>query len=449
MAIEINSFKFPFSRLEIKDILQRSTDNFGIFIDLDRASELYLRLSLECNSILFRLEEEYGVVMSPSNKNNARLNFAKRFNLPDHMFNKNASKPWLPPSIGFDVKYVISDLLVNPEVPDEAKTVLKLYNQASKAGKGASYLKQYLDAPICAGLAFDNHRMTLVRPKWNILSTGRYSASKPSIQNIPVAFKGLITHPKGYEEIRCDSGQIEPRINFSWVIRDELIIDLIKAYDDAYYGILHFCQMAPEEEAACRADFKANFVAKEITDELKALRKNVKTLTNAGSYGSSDLGHVNRTLADAFDRKLVKHPKRLENEERVKELIQRGADTFYTAFGNAIRPETNTNYDEGTNAWEGHLIRCGVNNPIQGTASDLMCFSVAEADKILKEFPRSHIGYYKHDEGMFYVHEDDMHKLQPLLSEITAYHVKDWIPIECEMEIGRLPYSESYPTVLC
>ncbi len=81
----------------------------------------------------------------------------------------------------------------------------------------------------------------------------------------------IITEPKGYTLIRCDSGQIEPRINFSYFVRDELIMNLITHYNDAYFGLMHYATAREEDIRRWRDDW-STFVPITITDEVKDIK---------------------------------------------------------------------------------------------------------------------------------------------------------------------------------
>ena len=68
-----------------------------------------------------------------------------------------------------------------------------------------------------------------------------------------------------------------------------------------------------------------------------------------------------------------------------------------------------------------------------------MMISVNEAVKILSKAEDSHIAFYKHDEGCFYVSDaDKANGILDELSDITAYNVQGWIPIPADPEYGRL-----------
>lgn len=428
--IEINELKLRITPVEARNIVRRHTDDFGVFFDLDRVSEHLFMFDMTHNQLLAKLRAFTGDSKIKFNSSEDLIKFASRYlSIPSYnLIDKGSRKP------AFN-KIVRKRIQDDPNMNQDQKAFAKLVDLGAYNGYMCGYLKQYLNLPLCNGTDSKGHRMVVGHPNWEMLATSRISASDPSIQNINEAVKDIITTPAGYKIMRVDSDQIEPRINYSFFIRDELIMNLIKMYNDAYFGIYHFVSMTDEEEIKARVDFST--VKKHtITPELKEQRSTIKTLTNAANYGSSDLGKVDPALAASYDKRIVNNPARIKFEQDVREQVARGADRFYGAFGSEVVPDTTQKYkDKNSNSWKEHLIRCGVNNPVQTTASELMSFSVYEADKILKG-TRSSICYYKHDEACFYVHEDEYDMLEPQLNDITAYKVLDWIPITAGAEYG-------------
>ena len=55
MAIDINRFQVPITPMEGRDFIQRNTDNFGVFLDVDRCYEISAILQLEMLDILRKL----------------------------------------------------------------------------------------------------------------------------------------------------------------------------------------------------------------------------------------------------------------------------------------------------------------------------------------------------------------------------------------------------------
>ena len=441
MAIEINDFQLPITPQEARNFLQSQTDSFGVFFDVERCYELVGILTLENSDITRYLRRlTHNSNLSLDNKEDVIAQLKKMGINPVEFMERNSRKE----SINAAVR---EKILQNPIHGEDVQEFLKYYGTylSNKRNKGNIF--NYAVLPQSRSLSKYNRRMSIAHPKWSILNTSRLAASDPGIQGIPRTMGDIITEPPGYTLKRCDSGQIEPRINFSTYLRDELIMNLIMYYNDAYFGLLHFCQMSAAEEEACRQNFRANFKPIEITPEIKDVRQNIKRLTNAGSYGSSNLGDINPQLAKIYEMKIVNHPARLALERKVTQDVNRGVDTFYGMFGTPVTPDATEKYSKGDAGWKEHVIRCGINNPVQTTASELMMFSVNEAMHIIKEAKDTHVCFYKHDEACFYISDKDMaNGIGDRLDEVTAYNVKGWIPIDSESVTG--PKKGDYPSYI-
>lgn len=443
MAIDIHTHELPISPERARSYIQRNTDEFGLFFDKDRCYELSAILQLEMLDIARKARR---LTSEPS------LNLADKDDLIEAFVKMGVPKGTF---LDFQKKgYVFTagirdGIIENPQLSEDAHELAKMLNTyiSNKRNKGA--IENFADtSALSLALSRKGHRMAVAHPTWKLLRTSRIAAENPGIQGIPRSMGDIICEPAGYTLVRCDSGQIEPRINASAYLKDQLLINLIKSYNDAYFGMMHFCLMSDEEERLCREDFEKNFKIKEITDDIKDMRQNIKRLTNAGSYGSSNLGNINPALADAYNRKVVNHPSRKALELAVREAVKRGEETFYGYFGTPCVPESTEKYHKGEDGWFEHVVRCGINNPIQTTASELMMFSVNAAKQILEnDAVDTHIAFYKHDEAAFYVSDKDMaNGIGDKLSDITAYNVDGWVPIEADPLIGVKP--GAYPSYI-
>lgn len=439
MAIQIDELKLPITPHEACSYLQKCTDEFGVFFDMERCFELcgiLFRQNVQLIKDLRHLADT--VSLDVSNKEEVVRALRS--------MGVNGSEFYQTGKLALNAN-VYTSILNNNNYDDRIKKFVSTYANYTSNNRNIGYFTGLGNLPQSVALAKNGHRMTVGHPKWTVLSTSRLAASKPGVQGVPRSTPEIITEPAGYTLIRADSGQIEPRINFSYFIRDELLINLITHYADAYFGIWRFCTMSDEEELKCREDFERNFKHVEVDQKVKDERQDIKTLSLAGSYGSANLDRINPVLAAAYDKKIVHHPKRIALENKIKEDVSRGITTFYGAFGTPVTPDDTERYTKGDSGWTNHLIRCGINNPVQTTASELMLHSLNRAREILKHAKDSHICFYKHDEACFYVSDADVADgLLDELGDITAYHVKGWIPIEAEPEIGVK--QGSYPRYL-
>ena len=431
MAIIINEMKLPITPREACDYIQENTDNFGVFFDVERCFELCGILHLRNKTIVKQLRNLSGnASLAIGNKDSVIKELCTMGVAKSEFFRNGSSNA----SLNADV---YTSIMSNKNYSEAVHKFIELYSNYTSNNRNIGYFKGLGSLPQSVVLANNGHRMSVGHPLWKLLSTSRIAASDPGVQGVPRATPEIITEPKGYTLYRADSGQIEPRVNFSYFTRDELIIDLINHYKDAYYGLWRFCTMRHEEEMACRDNFEKNFTHIDVDQRVIDERQDIKTLSLAGSYGSANLDKINPTLAAAYDKKVVHHPARLAWEQKVRDDVARGIGTFYGAFGTPVTPDSTERYSKGSSAWTNHLIRCGINNPIQTTASELMMFSVNRAMELLKHAKDSHICFYKHDEACFYISDADVKDgLIEALDGITAYNVKGWIPIESEPEIG-------------
>lgn len=434
--MKINDLKLPMTIQATRNIIQKNTDDFGVFLDYDRICEYIFHFSMLLKDEVKQLRKMTGIIGYTPTDRDATLDFlTKRLGVSPALLDNGHGK------ITLDQKVVEQVAKFYEGTGSPVEEFLALYRAAAKNSKAVSGYKQFKDLPMSMGRDRDNHRMVVAHPTWNVLRTSRISASDPGLQTIDRDRSDIITAPKGYQLVRSDSGQIEPRIMWSHFFRDELMFNLIVAYNDAYFAYYDFVTMDGKREAALREDFAKNFVKKEVTPAMKEGRQKMKRISLAAGYGSSlpKNAGFDQELGRLYEEKIVNHPKRKEAEARIRKYVYSGGETFYGAFGSPVTPEETAKYSKGSSGWTEHVIRCGINNPIQTTASELMIFAVSQANKILTQKCKdSHICFYKHDEGCFYLNEDagDMQYADEL-ADCQSYIIPNWIPIYSEMEVGR------------
>lgn len=317
-----------------------------------------------------------------------------------------------------------------------ADKLLKQYQEYCNLKHTARTLCTLMQFPIVDIPSFDNHRMIAVYPNWRGQNTGRIAMYDPAIQNFPREVQDIATVPKGWVYTHTDSGQIEPRTIYSAYIPDPQIQALIRLYNDAYYGVLHYLDLTDEEIYKGVLDFKA----KEITDEMKTNRKILKTHNNAVMYGSTS-NVSGDPIKEKMIRRIGNHPLRLKWIKDLESKIERGVTEFPTALGTMIDISKSDKLEglyRGTDAWFHEMVKLAINNPIQGTAADLMRISVMEANRIIsRETKNTVIINYVHDAGSFAIYEDEYDKVADKLKDIVSYNVEGWLPILADPEEGR------------
>lgn len=327
--------------------------------------------------------------------------------------------------------------VLSSTVDERHRLVVNLFTSISKMQKARGTLVTYLQNPISDRVSCDMHRMLEVRPVWAPQNTGRVAMQKPAIQNMPRQLQELITVPRGYKLIHTDSGQVEPRITYSAFVVDEQIKALINLYNDAYFGLLHYCTM-PESDVRSGT---LNFKKLEITDSMKENRQSIKTNGNAVMYGS--VANKEDPIKRAMIDRIGNHPSRLRWIDWINDELNKGRREFYSYFGTPINIY---NSDKLATAKDkrGELVRLAINNPIQGTAADLMRASACEAGRLIMTARDSYIVAYIHDAGLFCVSEDDYDEIGDKLKNIVAYTVDDWVPVNAEAEVYEFSSKGAY-----
>ena len=330
----------------------------------------------------------------------------------------------------------ISMAIESGTLREEDIFLLKAYQEYSSYVKMRGTLISLLQNPISQAPSCDGHRMIILRPEWERQNTGRVAMRNPAVQNFARELQDIITVPEGYTLLHTDSGQVEPRIIYSAFIKDPQIQSLIRLYNDAYFGVLHYITMPESDIVSGRTDF----AKMEITDSMKEGRKQIKTYQNAVMYGSKSNPSGDQIKAKMIKR-IGEHPARLQWIDELKYKINTGQKVFKTAFGTPIDIGQSSKLESDNmhaGSIEEQMLKLAINNPIQGTAADLMRVSVYEANKILmNEAKKSYIINYVHDAGVFAIHNDDFDKVKDRLADIVSYQVEGWLPIEAEPEFGR------------
>lgn len=412
------------------EILRANNNMMPIYIDYDK-------LLMSLFSMQRKLDAMHTAVQSVTGMN-ARNGVLKKYLLEyakQHGFLSLFAKT---DSGDFSVAADSIAGVMNSNLDEQYKLVVKLFTNIGNVNKARGTLISLLQNPLSEKVSCDMHRMLEVRPVWAPQNTGRVAMQKPAIQNLPRNLQELITVPRGYKLLHTDSGQVEPRITYSAFVVDEQIKTLIKLYDDAYFGLLHYCTM-PQEDIR---NGRMNFEKLEITDEMKENRQSIKRNGNAVMYGSTS-NKDDDPIKKAMIERIGNHPSRLQLIARIEDALNHGQREFKTYFGTPINifnsPKLGGGGDQRL-----ELIRLAINNPIQGTAADLMRASACEAGRIIMMAKDSYIVAYVHDAGLFCISEDDWDDVHEKLEDIVAYKVDDWVPVHAEADVYEFSPDGAY-----
>ena len=408
--------------------MRRNIAKGGIFVDYDRLIEYHVHFMVEkdrLNELLLKLTESRRSVFSKSDF----ISWVKKYGLTVG-FNLTPTG-----NISTDSNSLKSFINTN-YYGDEITNVAKLFAEYNYYASQDLMLPKIIQNHKPTGLQTeDGRRLTRLRPQVVTQNTGRFGLVEPAVMNLPRYMKDLVAAPKGWEIITADSGQIEPKLIYGFFISDPQIKKLIDVYGDAYYAVLHYCRM-PMSDIRDRV---MDFEPVEITDELKELRQRLKNYGNGVMYGSTS-NKENDPLKQAYIDRIGKHPLRIEWQNKLLAKLNAGQKEFPTLFGTPINIYKSDKYAKANNDEERRLAleHCTINNPIQGTAGDLMGFSLKASDDLLAaKAPNSWIVKFVHDEGQYCVHKSELDYVMEELSGHTAYNIEDVVQIFNEPKIGR------------
>lgn len=415
------------------NILADNNRRLGIPMDYDRLLEYHAYFTLRSYRLKRRLMDYIGL-------RNVHVNDFKESDFLAFLLKSGVKTGFLlTPGGNYSMnKESLESVIATGLYSAEIVSLIRLFIEAFGGLKKVNMFAKIIDMHQPCGIeTFDNHRMILAKPLWVPQNTGRLGAQAPAVMNISKELLDVFTVPKGWIFFENDSGQIEPRLAQSTIIKDPVLKNCTMAYNDAYYGYLHYCTILTDEQ---RRDKSTKITPLEITEEMKDMRKKFKTFGNATLYGSTE-NNLNDPDKAAFIRYIGGHPNRVALQSDLEDRIERGQRVFHSMFGTPIditKGPSDANYtDKTSQAYFSHLVKCAINNPMQGTAADLMRYSLAKANNLLnRKAPNSVILMYVHDSGKFAIHEDDYDNVIDELREITAYQVEDWVPIYCEPEEG-------------
>lgn len=418
----------PPSIEERANIMRRHISKGGVPIDYDRLVEYFAHSKVE----QFELGSK---LLSATHSNDAYFS-TKSFK---NWVNKTGLKIGFNLTDGGAISFndaSIQSFINTNAYGDEITNVFKLFRVYNYHVSQISLLPGILEQNQPSGLeSEDGRRLILVKPGIATQNTGRFGLINPALMNLPRYMKDLTVAPRGWTLVTADSGQIEPKLIYGFFMPDPQILKLIEVEGDAYYAVLKYCQMPIEWINEKRMDFEKT----EITPELKDLRQQLKTYGNGVMYGATS-NPTKDPLKAAYIERIGQHPMRIEWQRKLEAKLNSGQTLFPTVFGTPIDVYKSEKVINAKTEKDRQLalVHCIINNPVQGTAGDLMGFSLEATDKLIQQkAPNSWITKYVHDEGQYCIHNSELDGILEEISGHTAYDLGGVIKVYNEPKIGR------------
>jgi DNA polymerase I len=256
-----------------------------------------------------------------------------------------------------------------------------------------------------------------------VASTGRLSSSEPNLQNIPIRgpwgarFRRAFVPDPGHVLLAADYSQVELRV-LAHLSGDPTLVETFLAGRDVHEETarLVFGQAAGEEA-----------------------RRRAKIINFSIIYGTSafslarELGTSTAEAQKFIDRYFAERPKVREYLDRtVEEARERGYSE--TIFGRQRQvPELRA----PDRALQQAGRRIALNNPVQGSAADIIKLAMLRAAKALEDRRlRTRMILQVHDELVFEVPEGETKAVGPLVREAMEGAAKLAVPLVVHLGFG-------------
>ena len=266
----------------------------------------------------------------------------------------------------------------------------------------------------------------------HVASTGRLSSSNPNLENIPNKTNNPVD---------------------SKLIRDIYIADneehLILEFDMKQNEFRVWCQMSQDpvmmQDLANGMDIHTDIASQgfKVTKEqvTKEKRDGAKGVVFGKMYGRGNKSvaeKLNITISDAEKIEAVLFNKYKIASAWLRQVVIDARKNKYVdnlfGFRRHLKGSID-NYDSGVRA---AAERQAINSPIQGGASQMVCYAMLKADKLFKEYRiRGRQLFPIHDAILFSIHKDDVKRAIPLIEESMVHpHPIINVPLGVEGKIG-------------
>lgn len=263
-----------------------------------------------------------------------------------------------------------------------------------------------------------------------VTATGRLSSSNPNLQNIPARTEegNKIRNafvPKDRENsliLSADYSQIELRL-LAHITEDKHLMEAFKTGVDVHTLTASKVFEVPVEE-----------VTKEMRYKSKAV--NFGIIYGQSKYGlAKAIGISNAEAGEFIDKYFATYPRvKAYMEGIVREVEKRGY--VETIFGRKRYLETELS---SSNAMIREFAkRAAINQPMQGTAADLMKIAMIDFAKKLKEHNlKSKMIMQVHDELVVEVLKSELDEVKTLVKEAMGLNQPLSVPLVVDINVGE------------
>ena len=270
-----------------------------------------------------------------------------------------------------------------------------------------------------------------------VAATGRLSSTEPNLQNIPVKgeyglrIREAFVAPPGHVLIAADYSQIEPRI-LAHLSRDARLMQVFEQGEDIH--------------TATAVDI-FNLVPEQITRDMRRI---AKTVVFGILYGISPFG-LSQTLGIPQQQAREYIEAYFARYAGVKAFMDRTLDEakrtgYVTTILGRRRPIPELNSPDSTQRAFGE--RMAINNPIQGSAADLIKLAmIAVSRRLQADLPTTKMILQVHDELIFEAPEADVDAAKQLAKSVmeqAGVRLGLTVPLKIDLGVG-CNWREAHP----
>jgi DNA polymerase-1 len=270
-----------------------------------------------------------------------------------------------------------------------------------------------------------------------VAATGRLSSTEPNLQNIPVKgefglrIREAFVAAPGSLLLSADYSQIEPRI-LAHLSQDQRLLSVFERGEDIH--------------TATAVDI-FNLSADQITREM---RRVAKTVVFGILYGISPFG-LSQTLGISQQDAKKYIEAYFARYAGVKQFLDRTLEQarrlgYVTTILGRRRPIPELSSGDATQRAFGE--RMAINNPIQGSAADVIKVAmISISQRLHVEMPATKMLLQVHDELIFEMPENDLEVTKQLVKtemEHTGVRVGVTVPLKVDLGVGR-NWREAHP----
>lgn len=260
--------------------------------------------------------------------------------------------------------------------------------------------------------------------------TGRLSSSNPNLQNIPIRSEEgnkirqafCPQDRENYLMLSADYSQIELRL-LAHVAGDEHLIEAFNSNIDVHTLTASKVFGVPIEE-----------VTKDMRRKAKAV--NFGIVYGQSKYGlAKSLNISNNEAGDFIDRYFDSYPKIAQYMTREIDFVHEHGyvETLYGRKRYLAAELSSANYQIREFA-----ERAAINQPLQGTAADLIKMAMIEVDKKLTENKmKSKMVMQVHDELVFEAEKTELEELKKIVLECMELSQPFKVPLEVDINCGE------------